>query len=240
MSQIVKRVAPRADALIAVSAAARDDICELLGIDPSRFVVVPHGVGRPASHDASLSEDARRHFGLDGARVVLCVAAKRPHKNQALLLRAGTDLPDDVTIVLAGAPEPYDLELRELANQLGLADRVRFADYVPDTELEGLWQLADCAAFPTLAEGFGLPVLEAMARGVPVACSNIPVLHEVGSDCVRYFDPHDPRDAAAAIGKVLGDRALGAEGARRAGTFSWEAAAEGTFEAYERALAGRS
>ena len=84
-------------------------------------------------------------------------------------------------------------------------------------DLEGLWGVAACAALPTLAEGFGLPVVEAMARGVPVACSDIPVLHEVGGSAVRYFDPHDPDDAAQAIRSALGNAELAERGGMRSG-----------------------
>src|SRR5439155_1464621 len=95
--------------------------------------------------------------------------------------------------------------------------------------------------FPTLAEGFGLPVLEAMQRGRPVACSDIPVLREVGADVPFYFDPGDPASAAQAIGAAMFDGDERAEAARRrAATFSWPRAAEGTFAAYERARAATS
>ncbi|HEX4806970.1 MAG TPA: glycosyltransferase family 1 protein, partial [Conexibacter sp.] len=199
MRTIVARAARRADALLTGSCAARDEVCEVLGIAPERFAVVPHGIGR--ARDATAAADpaaVRRRHGLDGDRVVLCVAAKRPHKNQELLVRAAPLLGARTDVVLAGHPEAYDEELRRLAAEVG-ARRVRFVDYVPDEELEALWELADCAAFPTLGEGFGLPVVEAMDRGVPVACSDIPVLREVGGDVPAYFDPRDPASAAAAV-----------------------------------------
>ena len=151
-------------------------------------------------------------------------------------MRALPHLPDDVTVVLAGRHEGYDRRLRELAAGLGVNERLRLTGYVSDPELERLWLLAGCAAFPTRAEGFGLPVLEAMARGVPVACSDIPVLHEVGGDAPKYFDPADPAGAAAAIVAVLGDAERGRRGVERAGRFSWADAARGTMAAYERAL----
>jgi glycosyltransferase involved in cell wall biosynthesis len=138
--------------------------------------------------------------------------------------------------VLAGKREPYADELERTAAALGVQDRLRLAGYVGDGELEALWRMAGCAAFPTLAEGFGLPVLEAMQRGAPVACSDIPVLREVGGPVPRYFDPRDPAAAARAIVAALtgGD---GAAGRARAAAFTWEAAARGTWAAYERALA---
>ena len=117
-----------------------------------------------------------------------------------------------------------------------MAERVRFLDYVPDRDLEALWRIADCAAFPTLGEGFGLPVLEAMQRGVPVACSDIPVLREVGLELPFYFDPRDSQSAAAAISAALRDRSRTDAGRSHAATFTWERAANGTFEAYERAI----
>jgi glycosyltransferase involved in cell wall biosynthesis len=221
-----------------VSAAARDEICATLGIDRSRFTVVPHGVGAVPRAEPAPEEAVRTRLGLDAGRLVLCVAAVRPHKNQELLVRALPRLPDDVSVVLAGKHEPYAEELRELAASLGVEARVRLSGYLSDAELERLWKLAACAAFPTRAEGFGLPVLEAMARGVPVACSDIPVLREVGGDVPRYFDPSDPASAAEAIRALLDDPERGRGGVARAGAFSWPEAARGTMEAYERALVG--
>jgi glycosyltransferase involved in cell wall biosynthesis len=240
MRHVVTRAARDADALIAVSAAARDDICATLGLDPAEFTVVPHGLGDVPRAEPAPEGPLRDRLGLPEGRLVLCVAAVRPHKNQELLIRALPLLPDDVTVVLAGKHEPYAEELRRLADELGVSERVRLTGYLADPELERLWAMASCAAFPTHAEGFGLPVLEAMARAVPVACSDIPVLREVGGDVPRYFDPAGPAGAAAAIEAVLAAGERDARGPERAVGFSWPEAARGTMEAYERALsAGR-
>jgi glycosyltransferase involved in cell wall biosynthesis len=235
MSQVVSRAARDADSLIAVSAAARDEICATLGLDPAAFTVVPHGVGPVPRAEPAPEPALRERLGLGDGRLVLCVAALRPHKNQELLIRALPELPADVTVVLAGRQEDYAETLRGLASALGVDDRLRLSGYLSDAELERLWSMTSCAAFPTRAEGFGLPVLEAMARGVPVACSDIPVLREVGGDVPQYFDPHDPVDAARAIEAGLEGRRDG--GRERAARFTWEAAAHGTWAAYERALA---
>jgi glycosyltransferase involved in cell wall biosynthesis len=228
--------ARRADALLTGSVAARDEICSLLGLDQGRFLVVPHGPGRALGEPAD-EEIVRATFDLAGRRVVLCVSAKRPHKNQEVLIRAMTSLSADVVVVLVGHPEPYDADLRSLAAELGVVDRIRFVDFVGDSELEALWRIAECAAFPTLGEGFGLPVLEAMVRGVPVACSDIAVLREVGAEVPFYFDPCDPRSAANAVGAALADGDRIPAGRERASGFTWEKAAHGTFEVYERAAA---
>ncbi|MEO8969744.1 MAG: glycosyltransferase family 1 protein, partial [Solirubrobacteraceae bacterium] len=165
MRQVIPRAARRADALITATRAARDEICATVGLSPEAFTIVPHGVASPApGADATATSELRSRYGLDGARVVLCVGAKRPHKNQAVLIRALPRLPADIRLVLAGHPEPYEATLRVLTAELGLGERVIFADWVSEADLEGLWSLADVAAFPTLAEGFGLPVVEAMAR----------------------------------------------------------------------------
>jgi glycosyltransferase involved in cell wall biosynthesis len=237
MSQIVARAAHHADSLITGSAAARDEICGTLGLDPARFTVVPHGVAEPQAEPAP-EGPLRERLGLDRRRVLLCVATLRPHKNQELLIRALPDLPGDVVLVLAGRHEPYAELLRGLASELGMDERLRLTGYLDASALERLWIMAACAAFPTRAEGFGLPVVEAMSRGVPVACSDIPVLREVGGDVPAYFDPADPASAAAAVNLAMGDQERGDRGRERAGRFSWSDAARGTMEAYERALAG--
>ena len=240
MTQIVRRAALDADSLITAADAARDDICATLGIDPARFTVVPHGVGRVPRAEPAPEAAVRERLRLPPGRMALCVGAVRSHKNQALLVRALPDLPDDVTVVLAGREERYGEQVRELATELGVTDRLRLTGFVSDPELERLWQLAGCAAFPTRAEGFGLPVLEAMARGVPVACSDIPVLREVGGDLPEYFDPSDPGAAAAAVSVAMSDPERGRRSVERAARFSWADAARGTMEAYERALAHRA
>ena len=230
--------ARRADWLIAVSAAARDEAVEALGLDPKRFTVVPNGAGRPPQGPVADEDEVQRRYQLIDKRVVLSVGAKRPHKNQEVLIRTAPLLPEDVVVVLAGHPEPYDAELRSVASELGVRAKLRFLDYVADAELEALWRIADLAALPSRAEGFGLPVLEAMARGVAVACSDIPVLREVGGDVPFYFDPRDPQSAAAAISAALECGATRSEaGIARAASFTWERAAQGTFEVYERAVA---
>jgi glycosyltransferase involved in cell wall biosynthesis len=239
MGLLVKEAARRADRLLTGTRAARDEICTILGIDPQRFDIVHHGHEPVRAVTPTSAEHVRARYELEGVSVVLCVAAKRPHKNQELLIRAAQLLDTDTAIVLAGHAEPYEATLRALAQDLGLGGRIRFLDYVPDADLQGLWAIADCAAFPTLSEGFGIPVVEALAHGIPVATSDIPVLREIGGDLPHYFDPHDPADAARAIRAAFADERTRSLGPAHAARFTWAAAARGTHEVYQRALAGR-
>jgi glycosyltransferase involved in cell wall biosynthesis len=174
---------------------------------------------------------------------VLCVAQKRPYKNLGVLIRALPELPVESVLVVPGAPTPYEAELRALATELGVENRVRFPAWVSETELEALYRLASCFVLPSLIEGFGLPVVEAMARDVPVACSDRPALPEVAGDAAVYFDPEDQAEVTAAIRRLLEDFALRetlvARGRERARLFTWERTAEATLASYRRAVAER-
>ncbi len=238
MRWAVRAAVAGAAELIAGSVAAADETAEVLGIERSRITAIPHGPGR-APGEAASPDELRERLGLSAARIALCVAAKRPHKNQRLLVEALPRLPADVHVVLVGHDEGYGSEVSAAASELNVADRVHSIDYLPDAELEGLWQASDCAALPTRAEGFGLPVLEAMRRGLPVACSDLPVLRELAEGDAHFFDPDDPQAAAAAIEAALVDGTAAERGRRRAALFTWERSAEQTLEVYERASRGR-
>jgi glycosyltransferase involved in cell wall biosynthesis len=146
----------------------------------------------------------------------------------------------DAVVVLVGAPTPYEDELRAEAAALGLGDRVVFPEWLSGEDLEGLYRLASCFVLPSFEEGFGLPVLEAMARDVPVATSNCSSLPEVAGDAALLFDPADPRDIARCIDALLGDPGLRAScverGRERVSAFPWQATAEATLDVYRRAI----
>jgi glycosyltransferase involved in cell wall biosynthesis len=146
-------------------------------------------------------------------------------------------------LVLPGYPSPFDDELRAVAERAGVADRVHLCGWVGDADLEGLYRAATCLAFPSLAEGFGLPVLEAMARSLPVACSGVSALPEVAGDAALLFDPLSTEAIAGAVAALLHDPALRARlvarGREQAARFSWDRTARDTVASYERTLAGR-
>jgi glycosyltransferase involved in cell wall biosynthesis len=243
MRVVVGQAAKRSHRLIAVSESTANDIETRLHVPRSRIDVVPNGVHEPPpAPGAAAVEAARERYGLNGRRVVLAASAKRPHKNLARLLEALAQLPPErrPVVVMPGYPTEYERELRERATVLGVDDDVRFLGWVGDDELEALYAVADAFVMPSLYEGFGLPVLEAMARGVPVACSDRSSLPDVAGDAALLFDPEDVGQIANALEELLTDEAraerLSDAGRRRAAQFSWRRTAEQTLDTYRRAV----
>jgi len=244
MEVVTRASARRADRLIAISAAGRDDIAQTLRVPRTRIDVTPLGVRLGGSGPATPEAELRRALDLGAGRIVLCVAQKRVHKNLDALVRAMALLEaPDAVLVMPGGRTPYEDELRRLAAQLGVTDRVRFPAWVSDADLEGLYAVASCFVLASKMEGFGLPVVEAMQHGVPVACSNVSALPEVAGDAALLFDPLDDRAIAVAVDRLIGDRALAADLARRGrarcAELTWEATARTTLASYRRAIAQR-
>ena len=242
MKVLVPQAARRSHRVIADSQSTRDDLVALLGIAPGRIDVVPLGLGG-VRRDAPLPErEVRARFELGERRVVLSLSAKRPHKNLLALIGALARIPseDRPVLVLPGYPTAHEQELRERASSAGVAGDVRFPAWVSAAEVEGLWALTQAFVFPSLYEGFGLPVLEAMARGVPVACSNASSLPEVAGDAALLFDPHNEAAIAEALRRLLDDFALreqlATRGLARVAEFTWERTARLTLESYRRTL----
>jgi glycosyltransferase involved in cell wall biosynthesis len=225
--------------VIADSASTRGDLVDLIGTASEKIDVVPLGLGAVARVSPAPEADVRRRLDLGARPVLLSLSAKRPHKNIAALLDALALLEDRPILVIAGYATAYERELRERARALRLEDDVRWPGWLEASELEGLWALTQGFVFPSLYEGFGLPVLEAMARGVPVACSNAASLPEVVGSAALLFDPHDPRAIADALRRLPLEAAqLRQAGRARAEEFTWERAARATIDVYRRAGLG--
>jgi glycosyltransferase involved in cell wall biosynthesis len=242
MRVLVPLGARRSDRIIVDAASTRDDLDRLLGIAADRVDVVPLGIG-VAARAAPLPEaEVRTRLSAGDRPIVLCVAAKRPHKNLLRLIGALAAIPADrrPVLVIPGYHTEHENDLRARASQLGIVDDVRLLGWIEPAELEGLYAAAACFVFPSLIEGFGLPVLEAMSRGVPVACSGRGSLAEVAGDAALRFDPESEPEIAAAITRLLADHEEAARlriaGRARAQRFSWSATATGTIAAYRRAL----
>lgn len=241
---LVGPAARRADRVITISAAVKEDVVTRLRVPAGRVDPVLLGRGMATAPDPTPAPAVRERFGLADRRVVLCVSAALAHKNLERLLEAfaGVVAVDArLQLVVVGHEGRENARLRERAAALGLGERVTFTGWISAADLEGLYALAACCAYPSLYEGFGLPVLEAMSRGVPLACSDATSLPEVAGDAALLFDPRDIASMTAAMLRVLEDEALAsslrARGLERAATFTWERCAAGVLAVYDRVLA---
>lgn len=234
----------RADRVITISEHARQDVIELCGVRPERVKAILLAADerfRPASSDA-VAEFRERHNLPD--RFVLYLGTLEPRKNVELLVRAYATLRQqgstDHLLVLAGARGwRYD-PIFELVRQLGLESFVRFPGFVKDDE-QALWYSgATVFAFPSLYEGFGLPLLEAMACGTPVVASRASSLPEVVGDAGLLVDPASSDELSAALRRILEDSSyratLASAGLARAQTFSWRRTAAETIQVYRDVL----
>jgi glycosyltransferase involved in cell wall biosynthesis len=223
----------RADAIFTVSEAAREDLVAVAGAPRARIHVTPNGVD-PRFFEARPREGPRAPY-------LLAVGTFEPRKNLPVLLEALRALRRegrDLALLVAGRQAwTHSLPVGDLA------PHVRLLGTVPDDELAALYAGAACFVMPSLHEGFGLPLAEAMAAGVPAVASDIPALREVGGETVRYADPNDPESFAAAIRTALDDREgsqLRAAAARgRARRFRWEDTARATLAVYRRVVRAR-
>lgn len=242
MRMLVPLAARRSRRIIVDAASTARDLTTMLGVPAAKVDVVGLGVRTPDRARGLTETEIRDRLSAGRRPIVLSVSAKLRHKNLVRLLGALAQLaaPDRPLLVIPGYPTEHEQELREHAERLGCADDVRFLGWVSTEELEGLYSAAAAFVFPSLAEGFGLPVLEAMIRGVPVACSGRGALAEVAGDAALLFDPESEPAIAAAIESLLSDPSLAdrlrSAGVRQAQRFSWGATAAGTLAAYERAL----
>jgi glycosyltransferase involved in cell wall biosynthesis len=243
---IVPPVARRADRVIVLAQAGARDVVEHLGVRAEDIDVIPLAARSDQLHAPTPPAELRARLGLSAGPLILTVSAKKVHKNLERLVRAMALVAErwpEAMLVMPGNPTPHEHDLRELARELGIAGNVTFPAYVDAADLEGLYALADCFVFASINEGFGIPVLEAMRRGVPVACSNASALPEVAGDAALYFDPYSVRGIADALGELIGDRVvadrLAVLGREREHEFTWEATARGTLESYARAWRAR-
>ena len=243
---IVKRSIQRAHTVIAVSSNTKRDIVDLFGVDPDRVVVIHNG-HRGQSLDLRSVERLLRSYDLTAGAYLLHVGRVEYNKNVIRLLEAYAKARqrDDVNVplVLAGRGTNYMEVVWSRARELGIESFIRHLGYVPDEDLIGLYNGAIALVFPSLYEGFGLPVVEAMGCGTPVIASNRGSIPEVVGDAAILVDPESPEEMARAIGAVVNSSdlrmALESKGSRQADLFSWTSAARATKKVYKQVL-GRS
>jgi glycosyltransferase involved in cell wall biosynthesis len=232
-----KKSIPAAHRLIAISQHTKNDLMRLYGIPDERIDVIYLANSLSAAHAA----DRTAAGGLQGLpdRYVLFVGTRKAYKNFTVLLHAMASLPAGnraTMLFCAGGGKFTSEELQEF-ERLGMSHRVRQQN-VNDAELAVLYANAEAFVFPSLYEGFGIPVLEAFACGCPAILSDRSSLPEVGGGAAEYFDPENIDNLAAVVSRVLNDRTLAdlmrARGAERVRQFSWDATALNTRRVYEK------
>ena len=248
LNRVLLRLAPFADVTILCSESERREFLERAPrMDPSSVYVIHHGVEHdqfnPGDPDAARSR-VEQQFALNRP-YVLYVSNHQRKKNPERLVAAFAEVAErmpDVDLAMAGFHTSRFTLVSDVVERLGLVERVRVLGHVPDESLADLYRAAELFALPSLHEGFGLPILEAMACGTPVLTSNVYAMPEVAGDTAHLVDPYSVDEIAAGIERILSDRAyaleLRARGLARAAGFTWRRAAEQHLAVYER-LAGR-
>lgn len=247
LEQTVPRSTARADYILTDSENTRNDVICLLDANPDRVFVVPGGVDpifAPASEEAI--RQVRTLYGVDRP-YILSVGVIEPRKNFPRLIEAYTRFRvrtgRDYQLVIAGGKGWLSDETFRQAERSSFAIDVRFTGYVPDEYLPALYSGAEVFAFPSLYEGFGLPVLEAMACGAPVVCANTSSLPEFAGDAALLVPPDDPDAIADALERACEDNTLRASlrqrGAERARAYQWQRSAERLLETYEHVAQAR-
>ena len=235
----------RARVIICPSEATKGATVRLFGIDPVRCRVIPHGVetefALPAS--ALVRDGVKARYALPD-RYLLQLGTVQPRKNYVTSLRALARIPlgQRMPLIVAGAfGWQYDAVV-ETVRELDLRGWVRFVGYAGMTDLPALYQMAQAVLFPSLDEGFGLPVLEAFAAGTPVVASNAGAIPEVAGDAALLSAPEDAEALADNVLRLVTDRELRerqvAAGRARAALYTWSASAAAHRDAYESALTG--
>ncbi|HET7320853.1 MAG TPA: glycosyltransferase family 1 protein, partial [Candidatus Saccharimonadales bacterium] len=232
---VVKRVAKKSKAIITPSQFVKDDLVAYAGINPDKVTVTYEAADHIADPPAPLPSLQNKQF-------IMYVGRPTPHKNLERLVDAFRLLKAQhpaLHLVLAGKKDNNYRRMEALAQQKSI-ENVEFTDFISDSGLRWLYENCDAYVFPSLSEGFGLPGLEAMVHGAPVASSNATCLPEIYGDAAHYFNPTDTQSMADAINEVLTDKNLRNDlverGKTQAAKYSWQHMAEQTLAVYSRAL----
>jgi glycosyltransferase involved in cell wall biosynthesis len=236
---VLKQGMKRADVVIVPSEYVKEDVARTFKVRRNKISV---------TYEAADTEFSKGRINLEKKQInkpfVLYVGNAYPHKNlERMIIAFGkliTDYVLDYQLVIAGKKDSFHEGLEEAVKEADLQDRVIFTGFVTDQELSGLYNNASLYVFPSLSEGFGLPPLEAMAHGLPVASSNATCMPEILGNAAVYFDPKDTGDMAKAMIEVLTDKKLAEElvkkGKAQVRKYSWKKTAKQTLDIYNAAL----
>ena len=243
LARLTTRLALRASRhFLAISEATRQEFLARYPLQPGQIATIPLAADDQFKPQSATAVTALRHKINLPEQYVLYLGINKPHKNLARLVAAWAtvvnELPDTPPLLIAGRWDGRYEAVKTAVTQHNLHDHIRFLGPVDDADLPALYSGARLFVFPSLAEGFGLPVLEAMACGTAVACSQTSSLPEVGGDAVAYFDPTDSQAIAQTLLALLPDAAMLDEMAQRglgqAARFRWEETAASTLTHYRR------
>ena len=247
IGRILPKLIRRLTRVVTLSEASRQDITRFTGYPLDRIDVIPLAADTERYHDKrdeSAADRLAERYGIARPYVLYVSRLEHPAKNHVRLLRAFDRFVErtgsDATLVLVGPDWTRAEEIHEAARRVRHPERIVRPGFVDEADLPDLYREADAFVFPSLCEGFGLPILEAMACGVPVACSNVSSMPEVAGDAAHLFDPEDEDAIADAIERLVTDaearRDLRARGLERAALFSWARTARETLASMERAM----
>ncbi len=242
-SPLLREAVERATRIITPSAYTAGELERHLKVSREKVRVVPEGVDTnflPLPEEEKLAV-RKRLLGREGeGKLLLHVGAIQTRKNLINCLRALSLLPAECRLVLVGGEGHGSEQVHRYIREKGISARVRVLGYVDEAELGALYEAADLLLFPSLEEGFGLPVLEAMSHSLPVVTSNTSALPEVGGDAALYVNPQDPEEIARKTSEVIENKTLRenlvSRGRARAREFSWRRTAEATLAVYEEVL----
>jgi glycosyltransferase involved in cell wall biosynthesis len=236
----------QADGIVTISRFTRDQLLEKFGVEKSKVKVVYLGIDPDYGQDVSADELAKTesHYSLPSS-FLLFVGALERRKNLLNLIQALKTIHrhhKKIHLVIAGREGEEYYRLKDEIRRQSLESWIKMLGYVPDTDLKNLYRLASLLVFPSFCEGFGLPVLEAMASGLPVVASKTSAIEEVAQDAALYFDPQNPEEMAEKILLALEDKSLCQKnverGKKRALDFNWEKTATETLGFYQE-MVGR-
>ena len=237
--ELVPSAARRSGVILAISDSTKRDLVEHFGVAPEKVVVTPLGVDPKFAPVPDAGQIVAQRFGLRQPYILACVGSGHPRKNLKAVVQAFSRLPQsDRILAIVGSAE-RDQEAQQAIRRSPVGARIVCLGHVPEADLPAIYSGASLFCFPSLYEGFGLPVLEAMACGTPVVCSNTSSLPEVAGDAALMVDPNAPEELVEALRSLLDNtdkrHALAATGHRRAKQFTWTRTAELTVEAYRAA-----